>query len=109
MFLRFPGSPCGVARWLRLQLAAALVLLVPLALYPTWADAPRPGIFDDDNDIDDDAYEIQIHHGTWIAGDGIPVVGVPVPRLIARSQPPVGPLVTAWPGRAADERAPPRA
>jgi len=109
MSSRLPGSPSGAARWLRILLAAALALLVPLALYPTWADTPRPGIFDDDNDIDDDACEVQVDHVNWIAADRSPVVAAPVPRLVARSQPVTGPAVTVLHGRRADERAPPRA
>jgi hypothetical protein len=109
MFSRLPESPSGAARWLRILLAAALALLVPLALYPTWADPPRPGIFDDDNDIDDDACEVQVDHVNWIAADRAPVVAAPDRRLIARSQLVTGPAVTVWHGRRADERAPPRA
>jgi hypothetical protein len=109
MSSRLPESRSGAARWLRILLAAALVLLVPLLLYPTWAETPQPGIFDDDNDIDDDASEIQIGHVIWIAEDRASVVAAPVPRHIARSQPVTGPVVTVWHGCAADERAPPRA
>jgi hypothetical protein len=109
MSSRLPVSPSGAARWLRILLAAALALLVPLALYPTWADTPQPGIFDDDNDIDDDASEVQVDHVNWIATDRSPVVAAPVPRLVTRSQPVTGPAVTVWHGRRADERAPPSA
>lgn len=106
--MRLPGSPSEVARRLQVLLAAALVLLVPLALHPTPADALRPGIFDDDNDIDHDARGIPVDPGAWPAGDPVPAVNVPVPRLIACSPVAIGPVVMVWHGRAADERTPPR-
>lgn len=104
---RLPESPSGVVRWLRILLAAAFVLLAPLALSPTWAETPRPGILDDDRDIDDDVCEIKVDHAISIAEDRAPAVAAPAPRLIARSQPVTGPVVTVWHGCAADERAPP--
>lgn len=109
MSTRLPESPSGAARWLQILLAAALVLLVPLALYATWAQTPQLGIFDDDNDIDDDACEIQIGHVIWIAEDRASVVAAPRFRFVRRSHPVSGRLVTVWPGCPADERAPPRA
>lgn len=110
MTVRLPGSRSEVTRWLQVLLAAALVLRVPLALHPTPADALRPGIVDDDNDIDHGAREIQLDPGASPAGDRVPVVSVPAPRLIACAPVAIGPVVTVWVwhGRAVDERAPPR-
>jgi hypothetical protein len=100
----------GLPAWagMTVLLAATLVLLVPLALYPMPADAQRPGIFDAGNDIDDDAVEIGIDHRAWLAGDRAPVIGVPVSHFIASSPVAVRPVITAWHDPAADERAPPR-
>lgn len=104
----YSAARSRVAQRLRVLLAAALVLLVPLALCPVPSDALRSGIFDDDDDMDDDVLKIQVDHGPRLAADRDSLVGVPVARSIACFPVAIGPGVMVCPGRAADGRAPPR-